>query len=86
MAENHLLKAEEKAGILLEALPYIRRFRDKFFVIKFGGAAMMDEAFKTSFAEDILLFHLIGINPVVVHGGGPEISKQLDRLGVKARS
>lgn len=74
----------EKAKVLLEALPYILRFRGKIFVIKFGGAAMVKEELKSSFAEDILLLHLIGIHVVVVHGGGPAISRQLERLGVQS--
>ncbi len=74
----------QKAEVFLEALPYIMRFRDKIFVIKFGGAAMVEENLKASFAEDILLLHYIGIHPVVVHGGGPQISKQLERSGVKS--
>lgn len=77
-------KPVEKAKILLEALPYIMRFRDKIFVIKFGGAAMVAEDLLRSVAEDILMLHLIGVHPVVVHGGGPQIGRQLDRLGIKS--
>ena len=75
----------EKAKVLLEALPYILRFRGKTFVIKFGGAAMVKEELKSSFAEDILMLHLLGVHIVVVHGGGPAISEQLKRLGVESK-
>jgi acetylglutamate kinase len=75
----------EKADVLLEALPYIRRFYGKCFVIKFGGNAMIDEELKSSFAEDIALLKFVGIDPVVVHGGGPQIDRALDRLGIQSR-
>ena len=70
-----------KAAILAEALPYIRRFHDKTIVIKYGGNAMTDEALKTSFARDVVLLKLVGMNPVVVHGGGPQIDELLKRIG-----
>lgn len=73
----------EKANILVEALPYIRRFYQKTIVIKYGGHAMVAEALKESFAKDVVLMKYIGINPVVVHGGGPQIGKMLDRIGKK---
>ncbi len=63
----------EKADVLLEALPYIRRFTGKTFVIKYGGHAMIDEELQSSFAQDIALLKYVGINPVIVHGGGPQI-------------
>ncbi|MCU7960665.1 MAG: acetylglutamate kinase [gamma proteobacterium symbiont of Bathyaustriella thionipta] len=69
------------AHVLTEALPYIRRFRGKTLVIKYGGNAMVDEALKRGFARDIVLMKLVGINPVVVHGGGPQIGQLLERLG-----
>ncbi len=69
------------ARVLIEALPYIRRFQGKTMVIKYGGNAMVDEALKQSFARDVVLLKLVGINPVVVHGGGPKISSLLTRLG-----
>ena len=69
--------AAEKAKILAEALPYIRRFHGKTIVIKYGGNAMMDDKLKASFAHDIVLLKLVGINPVVVHGGGPQIDDLL---------
>jgi acetylglutamate kinase len=75
--------AAEKAKILAEALPYIRRFHGKTIVIKYGGNAMMDDKLKASFAHDIVLLKLVGINPVVVHGGGPQIDDLLKQLGKK---
>lgn len=74
-----------KAGILLEALPYIRRFYGKTFVVKYGGAAMVDEELKANFAQDMVLLKYVGINPVVVHGGGPQIDRTLGKMGVKSR-
>ncbi|MBF0564769.1 MAG: acetylglutamate kinase [Nitrospirae bacterium] len=70
-----------KAGVLIEALPYIRTFYKKTFVIKYGGAAQVREDLKESFARDIVLFNYIGINAVIVHGGGPQISSLMKRLG-----
>ena len=75
--------ARKKAQILAEALPYIRRFHGKTIVIKYGGNAMTDERLKHSFARDIVLLKLVGINPVVVHGGGPQIDHMLSRVGKK---
>ncbi|MEQ6340695.1 MAG: acetylglutamate kinase [Gammaproteobacteria bacterium] len=69
------------AQVLTKALPYIQRFQGKTIVIKYGGNAMVDEALKNSFARDVVLMKLVGINPVVVHGGGPQIGKLLERLG-----
>jgi acetylglutamate kinase len=77
-----LQKLIEKANTLLEALPYIRRFSGKTIVIKYGGHAMADEALKRSFALDIILLKYIGINPVIVHGGGPQINETLKRYGI----
>ncbi|MGH7847528.1 MAG: acetylglutamate kinase [Candidatus Binatia bacterium] len=74
-----------KAEVLMEALPYIRRFRGKTFVIKYGGNAMVDEELKASFAQDIVLLEYVGINPVVVHGGGPQIDQVLARMGIGKR-
>jgi acetylglutamate kinase len=73
--------AGEIAHVLIEALPYIRRFKGKTIVVKYGGNAMTDERLKSSFARDIVLLKLVGINPVVVHGGGPQIGNLLQRLG-----
>ena len=75
----------DKAQILTEALPYIRAFYDKTFVIKYGGAAMVDQTLKASFATDVTLLRYIGLRPVIVHGGGPQIGKMLDRLGKETR-
>lgn len=74
-------KATEIAHVLGEALPYIQRFRGKTVVVKYGGNAMVDETLKSGFARDIVLMRLVGINPVVVHGGGPQIGRLLDKLG-----
>jgi acetylglutamate kinase len=75
--------AEQRAKILAEALPYIRRFSGKTIVIKYGGNAMTDERLKHSFARDVVLLKLVGMNPVVVHGGGPQIDDLLKRVGKK---
>ena len=77
------IDARTKAQILAEALPYIRRFHGKTIVIKYGGNAMTDERLKHSFARDIVLLKLVGLNPVVVHGGGPQIDQMLQRVGKK---
>src|SRR4026209_1885858 len=73
----------EKARILGEALPYIQRFHGKTIVVKFGGNAMTDRELKTLFARDVVLLKLVGMNPVVVHGGGPQIEQVLARMGKK---
>ena len=80
---NHNAQAAEKARILGEALPYIQRFHGKTIVVKFGGNAMADEVLKANFARDVVLLKLVGMNPVVVHGGGPQIESVLARLGMK---
>ncbi len=74
----------DTAALLIEALPYIRQFSGKTVVIKYGGHAMKDEALKESFAQDVVLMKYIGIHPVVVHGGGPQIGRMLDRVGKKS--
>ena len=73
--------AAQIAHVLIEALPYIRRFKGKTLVVKYGGNAMTDDHLKHSFARDIVLLKLVGINPVIVHGGGPQIGQLLERLG-----
>src|SRR5689334_740662 len=73
----------QKAQILAEALPYIRRFHGKTIVVKYGGNAMTDEKLKNSFARDVVLLKLVGMDPVVVHGGGPQIDDLLKRVGKK---
>jgi acetylglutamate kinase len=80
---NHNPQAVEKARILAEALPYIQRFHGKTIVVKFGGNAMTDDALKESFAYDVVLLKLVGMNPVVVHGGGPQIELMLSKIGKK---
>ena len=72
---------QEVARILIEALPYIQRFHGKTIVIKYGGNAMIDDSLKESFARDVVLLKVVGMNPVVVHGGGPQISGTLERVG-----
>lgn len=72
------------AKVLTEALPYIQRFTDKTIVIKYGGNAMVDEQLKKNFARDVVLMKLVGLNPVVVHGGGPQIGQVLKELGIES--
>ena len=71
-----------KAQILAEALPYIQRFHDKAIVIKYGGNAMTEAALKSSFARDVVMLKLVGMNPVIVHGGGPQIGDLLKTMGI----
>ena len=71
----------DKAAVLVEALPYMRRFQGRTIVVKYGGHAMTDESLRASFAVDIVLLKHIGVRPVIVHGGGPQIASTLDRLG-----
>lgn len=75
--------AQKKAQILSEALPYIKRFHRKTIVVKYGGNAMIDDELKRSFARDVVLLKLVGMYPVIVHGGGPQINEMLERLGKK---
>jgi acetylglutamate kinase len=70
---------------LLEALPYIREFHGRTVVIKYGGAAMIDEQLRDEFATDVVLLKYVGLNPVIVHGGGPEISRYMDRMGLEIK-
>ena len=79
------ISAQQRAGILAEALPYIKRFKKKTIVVKYGGNAMVDESLKEGFARDIVLMKLIGINPVIVHGGGPQINELLDKIGKESQ-
>ena len=85
MSATSSVPALEKAQILAEALPYIRRFQDKTIVVKYGGNAMTDPRLKESFARDVVLLKLVGMNPVVVHGGGPQIDELLKRMGKQGR-
>jgi acetylglutamate kinase len=75
----------QKAEVLLEALPYIQRFSGKTIVIKYGGHAMANDELKRSFAQDVVWLRYVGMNPVIVHGGGPQIDEMLDRLGIRSR-
>ena len=77
--------ATEIARVLTEALPYIQRFTGKTMVIKYGGNAMVEESLRQGFARDVVLMKLVGINPVVVHGGGPQIGRLLERIGKESR-
>ena len=77
-------KSIEKAEILLEALPFIRKFFGKTIVVKYGGNAMVSEELKEDFARDVVLMKYVGINPIIVHGGGPQIGETLDALGIKS--
>jgi len=75
---------QDIAAVLTEALPYIQRFHGKTIVVKYGGNAMIDEDLKNSFARDIVLMKLVGMNPIVVHGGGPQIGSLLEKLGIES--
>ncbi|WP_205781735.1 acetylglutamate kinase [Micrococcus luteus] len=79
---DRLDRAESKAEVLVEALPWIRRFAGTVMVVKYGGNAMVSEELRRAFAEDIVFLHHVGVHPVVVHGGGPQINAMLDRLGI----
>ncbi len=79
------ISVQQRASILAEALPYLKRFRKKTIVVKYGGNAMVDEGLKESFARDIVLMKLVGINPVIVHGGGPQINQLLDKIGKESQ-
>lgn len=81
MAEDQLV---ERAHLLLEALPYIQRFAGKIIVVKYGGAAQTDASLRAGFARDVVLLKFVGIHPVIVHGGGPQITRMLDVLGIKS--
>ena len=78
------LAAQDKAATLIEALPWIQRFAGSVMVIKYGGNAMVNDDLRRAFAEDIVFLHHVGVHPVVVHGGGPQISALLERLGIKS--
>ena len=85
MAEQRVYKEAElvaKAGTLIEALPWLMQYAGKIVVIKYGGNAMIDDALKNAFAEDMVFLRNCGIHPVVVHGGGPQITSMLKKLGV----
>ena len=75
----------DKAEVLIEALPYIQRFNRKIIVVKYGGSAMIDETLKQGVIEDVVLLKLVGFKPIIVHGGGKEISRWVDKIGMKTR-
>lgn len=81
---NHLSESRKKAAILAQALPWLERYHGKIIVIKYGGNAMIHDNLKKAFAEDIVFLRMAGFKPVVVHGGGPQISQMLDRLGIES--
>lgn len=83
--EDRVEPAPADVTVLLEALPYIREFHGQTVVIKYGGAAMREESLRQAFAEDVVLLKYVGMNPVVVHGGGPEISEYMERLGMEVK-
>ena len=76
--------AADKAAVLIEALPWLEKFRGKMIVVKYGGNAMTNDDLKRAFAQDMVFLHTVGIRPVVVHGGGPQISSMLDRFGIES--
>jgi len=76
---------DNSVNVLLEALPYIREFHGKTVVIKYGGAAMRDESLRQAFASDVVLLKYVGLNPVIIHGGGPEITKYMNKMGIEVR-
>jgi acetylglutamate kinase len=76
---------DSSVATLLEALPYIRQFHGRTVVIKYGGAAMLDEVLREAFATDVVLLKYVGLNPVIVHGGGPEITRYMERLDIEVR-
>ena len=80
----NLRSAKNIAKVLTEALPYIQKFTNKTVVVKYGGNAMVDNDLKQSFARDIVLMKLVGINPIVIHGGGPQIGAVLEKLSIQS--
>ncbi|RIJ08371.1 acetylglutamate kinase, partial [Clavibacter nebraskensis] len=83
-AERDQAQAESKAATLIESLSWLQRFHDRIVVVKFGGNAMVDEELTRTFAEDVVYLRYAGLRPVVVHGGGPQISAMLTRLGIES--
>ena len=78
-------QAENIALVLSEGLPYIRKFKNKVIVVKYGGAAMTEESLKRNFTRDIALMSLVGMKPVIIHGGGPQIGKELSKKGIESK-
>ena len=85
MADLEMEKLLEKASVLIEALPYIQRFNRKIIVVKYGGSAMIDEELKKSVIEDVTLLKLVGFKPIIVHGGGKEISSWVNKVGMEPK-
>ena len=85
MNDHEMKLIQDKASVLIEALPYIREFNRKIIVVKYGGSAMTDEAIKESIIKDVTLLKVVGFKPVIVHGGGKEISSWIERLGMEPR-
>ena len=83
--EEKLNKYLEKANVLIEALPYIQRFHSKIIVVKYGGSAMADEELKKKVIADVVLLKLVGFKPIIVHGGGKEISRWVEKVGMKPK-
>ena len=84
MVDHQVLdQAMGKAEVLIEALPYIQRFNRKIIVVKYGGAAMLDESLKEKVIEDVVLLKLVGFKPIIVHGGGKEINKWMEKVGME---
>lgn len=84
MDEKSMQEVLDKAAVLVEALPYIQRFNRKIIVVKYGGSAMVDEELKKSVIQDVTLLKLVGFKPIIVHGGGKEISKWVEKVGMEA--
>ena len=80
--EKDMEKVLQKAEVLIEALPYIQRFNRKIIVVKYGGSAMVDEELKRHVIQDVVLLKLVGFKPIIVHGGGKEISKWVNKVGI----
>ena len=80
--EANMQKVLDKAEVLIEALPYIRRFNRKVILVKYGGSAMVDDALKESVIQDVTLLKLVGFKPIIVHGGGKEINKWLEKVNI----
>src|ERR1700730_8086928 len=85
MSQAPKLSPQEQSEILLQALPHMLRYDESIIVVKYGGPAMGEEASERDFARDMVLLEQSGVNPVVVHGGGPQIGAMLERLGIKSR-
>lgn len=83
MADKNMEQVMEKAQVLIEALPYIQRFNRKIIVVKYGGSAMVDEQLKKQVIQDVTLLKLVGFKPIIVHGGGKEISKWVGKVGME---